>query len=281
MRYGGMRMLSLFACLFISVGLFAQAGKYDRSKEIGLHAGTAYYLGEINPYRHFGGKLRFSGGLSFRNNFDRRWTLRLGFLYGQVEAWDKDSDDPWRRNRNLNFRNQFYEGSALVELNFVDYQIGSEDWITPYLFTGLSYYSMNPQGNVNDSWKPLQPAGTEGQGLPDNDPVYRTTGLAIPAGVGLRMNLFAIFGLSLEWGIRRTWTDYFDDVSGVYPDPNLLINERSRLTARLSDQSLLPELSDGTNKGLQRGDPGRKDLYFFVTGALTIRIDKKANSCWK
>jgi hypothetical protein len=95
------------------------------------------------------------------------------------------------------------------------------------------------------------------------------------------MNLFAIFGLSLDWGIRRTWTDYFDDVSGVYPDPNLLINERSRLTARLSDQSLLPELSDGTNKGLQRGDPGRKDLYFFVTGALTIRIDKKANSCWK
>jgi len=39
---------------------------------------------------------------------------------------------------------------------------------------------------------------------------------------------------------------------------------------------------DGNNNaGLQRGDPGRKDLYFFFMGSLNIRIDKKANSCWK
>lgn len=276
-----MRLLSLMLCLLVSAGLFAQANKFDRSKEIGFHVGTAYYLGEINPYRHFGGRLRMGGGFSFRNNFNRRWTMKLGILYGQVEAWDEDSDDPWRRNRNLNFRNRFYEGSAQVELNFMNYQIGSDDWISPYLFTGLAYYSMTPEGFFRDSWKPLQPAGTEGQGLENFDPLYRTTGMAIPAGIGLRMNLFAIFGLSLEWGVRRTWTDYFDDVSGVYPDPNLLIDERSRLTAGLSDQSLDPELENGTNTGLQRGDPGRRDLYFFVMGALTVRIDKRANTCWQ
>jgi len=277
-----MRMLTLLCLILLSQGARAQDRKFDRSKEIGLCGGTAYYLGELNPYRHFGGRLRFSGGLNFRNNFDKRWTLKIGLLYGQVEAWDEDSKDLWRRNRNLNFLNQFYEGSATVELNFFNYQIGSrQDWITPYLFTGIAYYSMNPQGNLNDVWRPLQPAGTEGQGLQGGEDLYRLTGVSIPAGFGLRMNLYAIFGFSLEWGIRRTWTDYFDDVSGVYPDPNLLINERSRVTARLSDQSLIRERDNGTNTGLQRGDPGRKDLYIFVMGTITMRIDKRANTCWK
>jgi hypothetical protein len=276
-----MRLPILILFLFVAHCSSAQVNKFDRSKEIGLSGGTSYYLGEINPYRHFGGRLRFSGGVCFRNNFDRRWTLKLSALFGQVEAWDSDSDDPWRANRNLNFRNQFYEGSATVELNFLEYQLGTSDWISPYLFTGLAFYSMNPQGNLNDTWRPLQPAGTEGQGLEEGEDPYKLTGFAIPAGAGVRINLYSIFGLSLEWGIRRTWTDYFDDVSGVYADPNLLIDERSRLTARLSDQSLQAERADGTNTGLQRGDPGRKDLYVFALATLTIRIDKRATSCWK
>lgn len=277
-----MRIPAILFFLLFSPVIWSQDKKFDRSKEIGVSAGTAYYLGELNPYRHFGGRLRFSGGANYRHNFDKRWTLKIGVLYGQVEAWDEDSKDPWRRNRNLNFRNQFYEGSATVELNFIEYQLGSrEHWISPYLFTGLSFYSMNPQGNLNDVWRPLQPAGTEGQGLPGNDDLYRLTGFAIPAGFGLRMNIYAVFGFSLEWGIRRTWTDYFDDVSGVYPDPNQLINSRSRLTARLSDQSIERERANGTNTDLQRGDPGRKDLYVFVMGTLTMRIDKRANTCWK
>ena len=95
------------------------------------------------------------------------------------------------------------------------------------------------------------------------------------------MNLFAIFGVSLEWGIRRTWTDHFDDISAAYVDPNVLEDEKSRLSARLSDQSIIKERADGTNTGLQRGDPGRKDLYFFVMASLNVRIDKKATSCWE
>jgi hypothetical protein len=275
-----MRYFFLVIAFLLTVSGFSQRSKFDKSKEIGVNAGTAYYIGELNPYRHFGGRLRFSGGLCFRNNFSRRWTLKISGLYGNVEAWDSDSRDPWVRNRNLNFRNQFFEGSAQLELNFTDYQIGSEDWISPYLFTGLAYYSMNPQGNLNEQWRPLQPAGTEGQGTSAGSELYKTTGFSIPAGIGLKINMYAIFGLSLEWGIRRTWTDYFDDVSGVYPDPNVLISERSRLTARLSDQSLDHELADGSNTGLQRGDPGRNDLYVFVMGTLSIRIDKRATTCW-
>jgi len=57
-----------------------------------------------------------------------------------------------------------------------------------------------------------------------------------------------------------------------------------QLAATLSDRSLQKEIPDGNtrnNANLQRGDPGRKDYYFFVMGSLNIRIDKKATSCWE
>lgn len=267
--------------ILITSSVFGQRTKYDKSKELGLISGTSYYLGEINPYKHFGTRLHAGAGLSFRNNFDRRWTLKASMLYGHVEAYDSDSKDPWIRNRNLHFRNQFLEGSLQVELNYTDYMIGSKNRFSPFLFTGIAYYSMNPQAENNGVWRPLQAAGTEGQGTSAGGNPYKLNGIAIPAGVGIKTNLWAIFGFSLEWGIRKTWTDYFDDISGNYADPHILEDEKSPVSARLSDQSLVPELADGTNTGLQRGDPGRKDLYIFMLASLNIRFDKRATSCWE
>jgi hypothetical protein len=72
---------------------FAQKNKFERSKDVGLIYGTSYYIGEVNPYKHFGTRLKSGGGISFRNNFNRRWTLKSSVLYHVVEAWDSDSDD--------------------------------------------------------------------------------------------------------------------------------------------------------------------------------------------
>lgn len=264
----------------LSLSAFSQGSKYDRSKEIGLIAGTSYYLGEIVPYRHFGTEMKLGGGLSFRNNFDKRWTLKASLLYGHVEAYDSNSDIAWNINRNLHFRNQFIESSLQVELNYFQYQIGSEDWISPYLFMGLAYTNMRPQANYNGIWYELQPLGTEGQGGEGKPAKYSNNIMALPMGVGVKVNIWAIFGFSLEWGVRRTFTDYFDDISGTYVDPEFLRDQNGIPAATLADQSLQPVLPDGTNTGVQRGDPGRKDLYFFVLGSLNVRIDKKATSCW-
>ena len=252
----------------------------DRSKEIGLLAGTAYYLGEVNPYKHFGTQLKTCGGLSFRNNFNRRWTFKTSVLFGQVYAYDSDSDSEWIRNRNLHFRNQFIETSMQFELNYFSYQIGSNDWISPYLFMGLAYTNMKPQANYKGNWYELQPLGTEGQGTSLGGEKYNTNIFALPMGVGVKFNLYAIFGFSIEWGLRRTFTDYFDDISGKYVDPEVLQDENGTTASVLADQSLTKARADGSNTGLQRGDPGRKDLYFFALGSLNIRIDKKATSCW-
>lgn len=270
-------------CFFFILGdfAFAQATKFDKSREFGIIAGTAYYLGEVNPNNHFGTRLKFSGGLSYRNNISKRWTVKASMLYGQVEAWDADSKDPWIVNRNLNFLNQFWEGSLQWELNYTDYQIGNKNHnLSPYLFAGFGYFSMKPQGNWEGNLYELQPLGTEGQGMIGGAERYKTGGLIIPYGVGFKFNLFAVVGMSVEWGFRKTWTDYFDDISTQYIEPNLLENENGDLAATLADQSLVKSGPGATNSGMQRGDPGRKDTYSFALISLNIRLNKKPNNCW-
>jgi hypothetical protein len=267
--------------LFIPNVFSAQVNKYDRSADIGLVVGTAYYIGDINPTKHFGTRLKLSGGITYRNNVSKRWSIKTSLLYGQVEAWDADNENAWIQNRNLHFKNQFMEGSIQAELNYFDYQIGqSSSWISPYLFAGLAYYQMKPQAYFNGTWYELQPLGTEGQGTTQGGKKYNVNGIAMPFGAGLKFNVYAIFGISIEWGTRRTWTDYFDDVSTVYAEPNMLENENGDLAALLADQSIQKEGPLGDNTGMQRGDPGRKDWYFFSTVSLNIRIDKPPTSCW-
>lgn len=255
----------------------AQTLSKERSKELSISAGTAYYIGELNPSKHFGNKEKLALGIAIRNNLNKRWSIRTGLNYGNVEAFDSESKDAWQQNRNLNFRNRFFEGSVIAELNFFNYQINSNHNISPYLFLGAAVYRMNPEGKYNGYWHPLQPAGTEGQGLAGKEALYKTSGFTMPMGVGFKCNIKGLLGFSMEWGMRKTYTDYFDDVSGNYIDPTVLAAARGQLAANLADQSIVQE--NGNNAGMQRGDSGRNDLYFFCMASLNIRIDKKGNSC--
>ncbi|MCB0760647.1 MAG: hypothetical protein KDC12_03920 [Flavobacteriales bacterium] len=270
----------IVVCLFSIPLMMAGQKKFDRSQEMGLMGGTAYYIGDINPRKHFGGNLKLAGGLFYRHNPSRRISIKGSFLYGRIEASDAQSKDPWQQNRNLSFRNDVFEGSLTVEINYFDYQIGTKEFISPYLFAGLGYYSMKPQASFRGVYYELQPLGTEGQGTSEGGAKYKTTGLSAPFGVGIKLNVYSIIAINLEWGMRKTWTDYFDDVSGTYVDPALLADENGYLSAVLSDQSLEPELPTGNNAGLQRGDPGRKDWYSFATIGIAFRLGKSPTNCW-
>ncbi len=279
--------LLLFGLLFFAFGSSNAQSKnsYDRRivQDIGVSFGTAYYLGDINPRKHFGTRLQPSFGGNYRINFDRRWALKFSLLQGRVEAYDADSDDPWQLNRNLSFRNDFTEGSLVFELNFWEYEIGQGKKyfpVAPYFFAGLAYYKMKPQGLFNSTWYELQPLGTEGQGINGNARRYKTTGISIPFGVGVKVDVYKIIGFSLEWGLRKTWTDYFDDVSGIYPNEVVLEDQSGDLAVYFSDQSLNPQLANGTNNRAQRGDPGRKDWYAFAHATLSFRLTKQKGSCW-
>ena len=103
----------------------------------------------------------------------------------------------------------------------------------------------------------------------------KLTQIAIPFGIGVKMNVSKKVGLGLEWGPRKTFTDYLDDVSGTYPDP-LLHPFASIRSASLSDRSK----HAGNNINKQRGNPRTKDWYFFFGVTLSIKLNFKAPPCY-
>jgi opacity protein-like surface antigen len=255
--------------------------RFSRSKEIGIAVGTSYYIGDINPTRHFGGRLNVGGGLNYRNNFDKRWALKAGFQYHNIEAYDSDSPDLWQQNRNLHFRTELMEGTIQMELNFWDYQIGNKnDRFTPYLFAGMAFTYFKPTAEFNGNVFELRTLGTEGQGVPGGPKGYRTNTVALPFGAGFKFNIISIIAISVEWGMRKTYTDHLDDVSGKYFNPIALEEINGRLSMELADRRIVKE-GPFENAGTQRGDPTVKDWYNFTTFTLAFRIDKKPSSCWK
>lgn len=269
--------------LFHGLDTMAQTSRKNKSHELGFNFGGGYYIGEINP--HYENVLRnskFSFGMSYKRFFSKRWGVRATATYGNVEAWDRNSSDPMQQYRNLNFRNRFYEFGFMGEINFFDYQMNSKNWITPYMFGGMAYYMMNPEGFYQGGWIPLQTMYTEAQ-VPATQ--YKLNGIAMPFGLGLKFNVMGALGFSFEWSMRKTWTDYFDDVSGVYPDKQFQLAQYGPLSAGLSDPSSQGQISLGngvfTNDNIQRGDPSSNDHYGFFLVSLMIRLDKPANNCFK
>jgi hypothetical protein len=58
MHFAAMIIRSILLFLFFcgSLSSFAQTKSKEKSKELSLSVGTAYYIGEINPSKHFGNK---------------------------------------------------------------------------------------------------------------------------------------------------------------------------------------------------------------------------------
>ncbi len=78
--------------------------------------------------------------------------------------------------------------------------------------------------------------------------------------------------------MRKTFTDYIDDVSTRYYDPALIAAKRGPSAAFLSDPSIGTDLNY-TNVGRQRGNPTTKDWYNFSGIALTIKLKQKGKTC--
>lgn len=255
--------------------------KFASKCELGVMLGGSYYTGELNRMGHFQ-QLEPAGGLIFRYNVHPRLALRVNAFYGWVRGDDSRSQFEYQRNRNLSFRSHIMEIAAGFEFNYFNYEIGNEKhWITPYMFGEIGVFQMNPKTKYNGEWVDLRPLGTEGQGTSlSNEKPYSLVQLSIPMGLGVKMNIGKNVALSLEYGIRLTFTDYIDDVSGTYVDRDALAQVNGGIAADLSDRSLAPLGTNERNAGFRRGDPNNKDWYSFFGMILTFRLGKPT-TCWK
>jgi hypothetical protein len=245
--------------------------------EIGGTIGASYYIGDLNPTRHYPRDTKLAGGLVYRYNFNDRYALRLQGLYGTLKAYDSDSRDTLQLLRNLHFSTKVFEASALFEINFFKYRKKGKDgrfW-TPFVFGGLAYFRVNPQAQLDDTWYELQPLGTEGQGTTatGNSEPYKLDNVAIPFGAGLKVNLGKV-DIQAEWGMRRTYTDHIDDVSGTYVDNALLAEENGPLAAQLADRSGLTGVPGYDAAGRARGDSNTRDWYVYSGLTITYIITR-------
>lgn len=269
--------------VLILIGLlsFTSVRSQKLAHEIGGWLGGSYYLGEFNPYTQYK-NTHFAGGLLYRHNINKRIALRIGVSYGMVHGNDSESKIEANVNRNLSFRSKIIEAGPILELNFVEYEAGRKpgrnyykNIISPYLFMGLNYFKMNPQAALNDDYIDLQALGTEGQGSELNDKKkYSLNQISIPMGIGVKMSVGARINISLEYGIRKTFTDYLDDVSGKYVDPVALAQLNGPLAATYADQSLSQEGINGSNEGAMRGNPKHKDWYSFSGLVVTFCLGR-------
>lgn len=263
--------------IVLSFLVSALAGRAQVS-ELGITGGLTYYIGDLNTKHYYNAKPAI--GLVYRYNFNERYAFRLQGLYSRLEAFDSDSPDPNAQYRNLSFTTSLIEVAGLLEINFFPYRAGKEkkSW-TPFIFLGAAYFRVNPQADLNGVRFDLAPLGTEGQGTSAgaNEP-YALDNLAYPFGAGLKFNLKRV-DIQLEWGLRKTKTDYIDDVSGSYVDNALLEFENGDLSAALADRTGADRSNGDPNAGRARGDGKTTDWYQYTGLSITILLGPKFTEC--
>lgn len=265
--------------LFVAFSILS----FGQKVEGGILAGGCYYVGDLNPDIHLGENTNLVGGVLLRYTFNTRTAIRAGFLYSELEADDALSTNRVRQNRNLNFHSPLKEFSLAYEINFVNYALGDRAyWISPYVFAGFAFFRMNPMTDVYGVEVRLHSIGTEGQYVAGSGvSPYKLGQIAIPFGVGIKLNPirglapFKWMSLNIEWGLRKTYTDYMDDVSNTYIDPTLL----SPIGQDLADKGLIREGIGDTNWKMERGDVRTKDWYGMLTASLNVQIGSYGRSC--
>lgn len=294
----------------VAMVLWCFAGTHSsqaQTLDLGGFAGGSYYLGDINPDQHFAGT-QLAYGLLARINTSDRLSFRIGVTQGRLEADDMNFMDKGKLpmpaftptnplterdkyiSRGLNFTTTVTEIAITTEINFLPYFVGSERhrW-TPYIFGGASMFMFKPE--QIGSKLSLKDFGTEGQlQSTSKKKEYSTTAFAIPFGVGVKFSLGRRLGLGVEWGMRKTFTDYIDDISSTYvydmygydPVANVYYapnpDDPSQIVAiPITNEVLLSDPTFSHKKGQKRGREYNTDWYSFYGITLTYSIDLQRN----
>lgn len=252
-------------CLFLGISLCAFG---QRRYSLFVGGGTSYYYGDLtdgfNPRL-----LSPAGTIGLSTYIFPSVSLRFAVSYARIGAADSLANDPNRRKRNLHFWSPITELSGVVVYElFPDRHFGR--WrgkgkvvISPYLFGGASIFRFDPRAQVeNGLWLALQPLGTEGQNIRENNFAtfpYQLTQISLPVGAGVEMRFSSNLGARVELGYRTTFTDYLDDVSTFYPEASLLEEASGPEALALSYRG-----TGAYPEGAPRGSPTASDSYAFL-----------------
>ncbi|MDP1620829.1 MAG: DUF6089 family protein [Bacteroidales bacterium] len=256
-------MNTIYRKIFLLIPLFMLQfySSEAQDMEVGVTIGGSYYLGDLNPGKHFL-NTAVAYGVVARLNLDTRWAVKISGVRGKIKG--NAATSTFLPGRGLAFTSNLTDIAGVVEFNFMQYFTGSRmNPISPYIYGGISAFFFDPVYNGIS----LRSMGTEGQniGYEGRSP-YGSVSVSVPFGLGVKVSIAKRFGLQVYWEMHKTFNDYLDDVSTTY---------------YLSGSSISPDdesgvLSDPTlnhEPGMQRGSTSNKDWFAFIGMAITYRFN--------
>ncbi len=189
-------------------------------------------------------------------------SLKTVASYYRIGASDRETNSESLVRRNLSFEANNMEVSTSLEVRLLNARNERRHLFNPYVFVGVGVTTNNPFAYYNGKKVMLRKLLTEGAAYSNLVPVF-------PFGAGLRISVMPMATIILEGGYRFTNSDYLDDVSTVYPNPDLL----SHLGRQLSDRS--PEIGfSPASPGDQRGGAEHNDGYLITNVKLEMDLGK-------
>lgn len=260
----------------------------------GAFGGASWYSGELTTgtAESFPGQqvsafrfTQFAVGGHISYQWHPHMGLRLTGTFAKVEGDDAQSPDAVAKARGLNATTDVVEFSLQWTYDFVGAYKGlySRAPLTPYVFAGLGGFYFRPVGKVNlpglQGSFDLREFRTEGQAE-----AYPEWALVVPFGMGLRAAIARRWDLRVELGLRKTFTDYLDDVSGATPgrggrfaDPADLgstlpgvLSVRTAVAYQSTDPFAIPAKAN-----TRRGNPETDDWYAFGGVSLSYLVPSK------
>jgi hypothetical protein len=259
--------------------------------ELHFGAGVSNFLGELGGADQIGTdflrdleinqtRLAIQGGLRYK--LSQMFALNTKLAYCKVSGDDELTKEFFRNYRNLDFKANIYELSTNFEFAFIREQAGHRYKLrgvrgargyefSAYGFVGVGFFYFKNKGEYGDEWVELSDLGTEGQGISSSRDPYSNFQFAIPLGIGIKYSFDRRWGIGLEYGIRKTFTDYIDDASKTYYDNQAIAIENGPIAAAMADKTD-KEFPYITAPGEQRGDPRDKDAYMFAIISINYKL---------
>jgi Domain of unknown function (DUF6089) len=266
--------------------------------------GTSSFLGDVGGADREGTALvndlnpsstRFALSAGVRYKRHPQLAAKAVLTFAWVNGSDSKTGEFFRNNRNLSFGSPVIELSAQGEFYFNKEKRASIYRISKlsgkkvrntlfYVFGGVGVFWYHPMAKYNGSWYNLRKIGTEGQNLAGGPKKYLGLSVSIPIGIGVKFPISRQLAVGAEFGPRYTFTDYLDDVSGVYANNDAIKAQSGEIGANLADPNRglfvgqwdnTLSLPKKTREGYQRGDPKNKDTYAFFQFNMTYKFIKR------
>jgi opacity protein-like surface antigen len=253
-------IITLLCCL----PLAATAQNFHLAARLGI----ANYQGDLQASNVTFKQAKFLGSLGAMYDLSEHFTARTYFTLTSLQGDDKKGTTAMKM-RNLNFQTKLWDIELGAQYNILSL---NNSWWTPYIFAGVGLYHFNPFTHTADGTKTfLQPLSTEGEGIVPGKKGYKLTQFNIPLGIGATYAISEDIRVGLEFGYRKLFTDYLDDVSTTYVDQGTLLAAKGQTAVDLAYRG--NEVGGAAYPAAKtpRGGENVKDGYYYMALTVTVR----------